>query len=58
MVALSDISVFGNPLLLENLQKARRNDGASNLYVNSSRIPLVDAHVNKQMYVLIWIEDD
>jgi len=57
-VALSDINVFGSPFLLENLRKARINDRASNLVFNSRRIPLVDTHVIKQIYVSIWVEDD
>ena len=58
VVAMSNISVFSNPLLLENLQNARRNECASSPAVSSRRTALVDEQVNKQMYALICVSED
>ena len=56
-VALSDISVFGNPLLLKNLQNARRNECASSPAVSLRCTALVDEQVNKHMYAAERVQD-
>ena len=50
--ALSDSKRDGRPLLPTNLRNARRNDGTSKDGVSSRCTPLVDAHVNNNMYTL------
>ena len=50
VLALSDMSVAGTPLQLVNRRNAIRNSSTSNPLVSSKWMPLVDAHVNKQMY--------
>ena len=47
--ALSDISVEGNPHLLENRRNACKNEFTPRSHVSSEWTARVDAHVNKQM---------
>ena len=50
--ALSESKREGKPLLPTNLRKAQRNDETLKVGVSSRCTPLVDAHVNNNMYTL------